>query len=37
LAHEALPRAADARKLPEAFCRLSPQALYIRPPDAVAR
>lgn len=37
LAREGLPRAADTRKLPEMLRRLSPQALYIRPPDAVAQ
>lgn len=37
LTREALPRAADTPKLPEALRRLPPRALYIRPPDAVRR
>lgn len=37
VAREVLPRAADARNLPETLRQLPPRALYIRPPDAALR
>jgi tRNA threonylcarbamoyl adenosine modification protein YeaZ len=37
IARDMLPRAADARKLPDAFRQLPPRAVYIRAPDAVAK